>query len=398
MDAVAEFKVKTNNYSAEFGRSAGTIVSATTRSGTNKFHGSAWEFVRNEKFDANNFFSNAARTPRQAFKQNQFGFTLGGPVLIPKTYNGRNRTFFFVDYEGLRRATTASSSLRDIPPDAFRNGDFSSYRPRIYDPRTRALGPNGVVTAAPLTNNQIPASLLNAGAAATLKLLPQPNIGAAGTQAANYLFIASQPFGGDQYDIRVDHQVSSKNNLFGRYSRALQTNVNPGNFSGFIGGGTNNINNSIHTILNDTHVFSPSVVNEARAGYSRHNGSFEVAGISEGLDFANKNGIAVYPFPVLLFPNIVFSPSGLTSGSQTFTGLGSGGPNLNIENNFQASDNLTWNRGSHSFKIGAEVRRRRFDVVFGAGQTVFGSIFSSAPNDPGSGSPLADFLLGIRRS
>ena len=169
VDAVAEFKVKTNNYSAEFGRSAGTIISATTRSGTNKFHGSAWEFVRNEKFDANNFFSNAARTPRQPFKQNQFGFTLGGPVLIPKTYNGRNRTFFFVDYEGLRRATTASSSLRDIPPEAFRNGDFSSYRPRIYDPRTRVAGPNGVVTATPFPNNQIPASLLNAGAVATLE-------------------------------------------------------------------------------------------------------------------------------------------------------------------------------------------------------------------------------------
>jgi hypothetical protein len=235
---------------------------------------------------------------------------------------------------------------------------------------------------------------LNAGAVATLKLLPEPNIGAAGAQAANYLFLASQPFDSDQYDIRVDHQVSTKNTLFGRYSRALQTSVNPGNFAGFIGGGSNNLNNSIHSIVNDTHVFSPTVVNEARAGYSRHNGSFEVAGISDSLDFANKNKIAVYPFPVLMFPNIVFSPSGLTSGSLTFTSLGSGGPNLNIENNFQASDNLTWNHGSHSFKMGAEVRRRRFDVEFGAGQTVFGSIFSSSPTDPGSGSPLADFLFG----
>src|SRR5438067_11050466 len=147
VDAVAEFKVKTNNYSAEFGRSAGTIISATTKSGTNQFHSAIWEFVRNEKFDANNFFSNAARTPRQPFKQNQFGFTLGGPVVIPKLYHGRNKTFFFVDYEGLRRATSASSSLRDIPPVAFRNGDFSSYKPKIYDPLTRTRGSNGLVTA-----------------------------------------------------------------------------------------------------------------------------------------------------------------------------------------------------------------------------------------------------------
>ncbi len=394
VDAVAEFKVKTNNYSAEFGRSAGTIVSATTKSGTNQVHGSVWEFVRNEKFDANNFFSNASRTPRQPFKQNQFGFTVGGPVVIPRMYDGHNKTFFFVDYEGLRRATSASSILRDVPPEPFRNGDFSSFRPRIYDPRTRALGPNGVVTATPFPNNQIPASLLNAGAVATLHLVPAPNTGAPGAQAANYLFIASQPFDGNQYDIRVDHQVSSKNNLFGRYSRAKQTNVNPGSFPGFIGGGTNNINNSIHAIVDDTHVVSPNMVNEARAGYSRHNGSFEVAGINDGLDFANQNAIAVYPFPVLMFPNIVFSPSGLTSGSNSFTALGSGGPNLNVENNFQASDNLTWNKGSHSFKMGADLRRRRFDILFGGGQTVFGSIFSSSPGDPGSGSPLADFLFG----
>lgn len=192
----------------------------------------------------------------------------------------------------------------------------------------------------------------------------------------------------------MDHQFSDKNTLFGRYSRSLQTNVNPGNFTGFLGGGTNNINNSISTILDDTQVFSPNVVNEMRAGYTRHNGSFEVAGTQEGLDFANKNGIAVYPFPVLAFPNIVFSPSGLASGSQSFTALGSGGPNLNIENTFQVSDNLTWNKGSHSFKMGADLRRRRFDILFGSGQTIFGSIFSSSTNDPGSGSPLADFLLG----
>lgn len=394
VDAVAEFKVKTNNYSAEFGRSAGTIISATTKSGTNRLHSAIWEFVRNEKFDANNFFSNAGKTPRQPFKQNQFGFTLGGPVVLPKLYNGHNKTFFFFDYEGLRRATSASSSLRDIPPLAFRTGDFSAFKPKIYDPRSRVRGANGLVTATPFPNNQIPTAQLNPGALATLALLPQPNFGASSAQASNFLLIASQPFTGNQYDARIDHQFSEKNTLFGRYSRSLQTNVNPGNFPGFIGGGTNNINNSVATILDDTHVFSPNVVNEARAGYTRHNGSFEVAGTAEGLDFANKNGIAVYPFPILAFPNIVFSPSGLASGSTSFTGLGSGGPNLNVENTFQVSDNLTWNRGSHSLKMGADLRRRRFDVNFGGGQTIFGSIFSSSSNDPGSGSPLADFLLG----
>src|SRR5262245_39561023 len=286
VDAVAEFKVKTNNYSAEFGRSAGTIISATTKSGTNQFHSSLWEFVRNEKFDANNFFSNATKTPRQPFKQNQFGFTFGGPVWIPKVYDGHNNTFFFADYEGLRRRTSASSSLRDVPPLAFRNGDFSAFNRKIYDPRTRRLNANGQVVATAFPNNQIPAALLNSGAVAALKLLPDPNIGAANAQAANYLYIASQPFNSDQYDIRVDHQFSEKNTIFGRVSRAMQTSVNPGNFAGFIGGGTNNLNNSVHVTISDTHVFSATVVNEARIGYSRHNGSFELIGEEEGLDFA----------------------------------------------------------------------------------------------------------------
>jgi carboxypeptidase family protein/TonB-dependent receptor-like protein len=399
VDAVAEFKVKTNNYSAEFGRSAGTIVSATTKSGTNQLHGAAWEFLRNEKLDANNFFSNAVPQPngkkaeRQPFKQNQFGFAIGGPVWLPKLYDGHNKTFFFADYEGLRRRTSATSNLDDVPPLAFRNGDFSAYGRTIYDPRTRELE-NGRVVADPFPGNIIPTELLDPAAVATLKLLPAPNIGAPGAQAANYLSLGAQSFNSDQYDVRIDHQLNEKNTIFGRVSRGMQTSVNPGNFPGFIGGGTNNLNNSVHATVNDTHVFSASLVNEARIGYSRHNGSFEVAGIDEGLEFARQNNIAVYPFSIQMFPNIVFSPSGLTSGSTTFTSLGSGGPNLNIENNYQISDDLTWRHASHTFKMGADLRHRQFDVNFGGGQTVFGSIFSSSADDPGSGNPLADFLLG----
>ncbi|MFN0118917.1 MAG: carboxypeptidase regulatory-like domain-containing protein, partial [Blastocatellia bacterium] len=161
VDAVSEFKVKTNNYSAEFGRSAGTIISATTKSGGNALHGTLWEFLRNEKLDANNFFSNASPQPagqkakRSPFRQNQFGYTVGGPVVIPKLYDGHNRTFFFTDFEGLRRRTSASSSLRDVPTEAFRNGDFSAFNRRIYDPRTRRLV-NGRVVATQFPNNQIP--------------------------------------------------------------------------------------------------------------------------------------------------------------------------------------------------------------------------------------------------
>ena len=140
VDAVAEFKVKTNNYSAEFGRSAGTIISATTKSGTNQFHGALWEFVRNEKFDANNFFSNAANTPRQPFKQNQFGLPLAARFVIPKTLQRAQQNLLLRGLRRLAARTSASSSLRDIPPVAFRSGDFSAIGRKIYDPRSAPAG------------------------------------------------------------------------------------------------------------------------------------------------------------------------------------------------------------------------------------------------------------------
>ncbi|MBV8828522.1 MAG: TonB-dependent receptor, partial [Acidobacteriaceae bacterium] len=396
VDAMNEFKVITNNYSAEFGRSAGTIVSATIKSGTNQLHGVLWEFIRNDILDANNFFSNAAGLPKQPYKQNQFGFTLGGPVVLPKIYNGHDKTFFFVDYEGLRRATSASSTILDIPPEAFRTGNFSTYPYTIFNPQTRHLGPNGLITASPFPNNTIPTSQLNPASLATLALLPAPNYGAPGAQAQNYLHVASQPYDSDQFDIRIDHQISSSNQLYGRVSRAVISSINPGNFDGFLGGGSNNLNNSVHSVLNDVNVFTPHLVNEARFGYSRHNGSLEVLDQSQGVQFANQNGIAMYPFPVQMFPQILFSYAGSSTGGSTqFTTLGSGGPNLNIENLFEGADDLSWTKGSHTMKMGVDVRRDRFDTLYGGGETVYGSIFSSSSNSRNSGAPLADFLMGF---
>src|ERR1700730_2667077 len=135
VDAVQEFKVKTSTFSAEFGHAAGAVINATIKSGTNQFHGTVFEFLRNDKLDANNFFTNAASQPRAPFHQNQFGAAVGGPVL-------RNRTFFFADYQGTRQTTSAGNSITDVPPAALRSGDFSSVKTAIYDPNTRAIGPS----------------------------------------------------------------------------------------------------------------------------------------------------------------------------------------------------------------------------------------------------------------
>jgi outer membrane receptor protein involved in Fe transport len=394
VDAVDEFKVKTSNFSAEFGRSAGGVISATTKSGTNELHGSAWEFLRNDKLDANNFFSNAGGVPRQAFKQNQFGFTLGGPVEIPKIYKGRDRTFFFGDYDGTRRRTTASSSVLDIPPLAFRKGDFSAYRAPIFDPRARRIGPTGSVISTPLPGNVIPPSLLNPAALAVLELLPAPNFGGPEAQSRNYLRIAPRPFTNDQFDVKIDHRLGASDTMFGRFSLANASNPGVGNFDGFIGGGSSSIRNARNAVFSETHIFSPNVVNEFRAGYTRHNGSSVPNDTAEGVAFANKHNVAMFPFPLLAFPGITFAFSGQISSATQFTGIGGGNPDLAIENTFQWADNISITRGNHTFKAGADVRRYRFDAINGGGTLLFGSIFSSSSDTPGSGAPLADFLMG----
>ena len=393
VDAVEEFKVKTNNFSAEFGRSAGAIISATLRSGTNDFKGSAWEFVRNEKFDANNFFSNANKVARQPYKQNQFGFTLGGPAYVPKIYNGKNKTFFFFDYEATRRRTSATSSTLDIPPTAFRTGDFSTYTPRIYDPGARHLGPTGAVISTPFAGNIIPQSLLNKSSLAIVGLLPQPNAGAPNAQSRNFVRVAPHPFTNDQFDAKIDQRMGDKNTMFARFSWGHSEQPDPGNFDGFIGAGTSTVNKSINSVLSDTYLFRPTVVNELRGGYTRHDSS--IYGTSpQGVGFANQNNIALFPFPVQAFPSITFNYSGQVNTTTEFTGLGGGDSNLAIENTFQVADNLSIIHGSHSFKMGGDLRRYRFENINGGGQLIFGSIFSSSSDAAGSGAPFADFLMG----
>ena len=179
VDAVQEFKVKTNSFSAEFGHAAGAVVSATIRSGANDYHGTLFEFLRNDKLDANNFFTNAAGLEKAKFRQNQFGGTFGGPVI-------RNKTFFFGDYQGTRQRTASASSIGSVPPLAIRNGDLSSLRTPIYNPQTRHIGPDGTVIATPFPNAKIPASQINPSALAVMTLIPEPNFGSPGALSRNF--------------------------------------------------------------------------------------------------------------------------------------------------------------------------------------------------------------------
>jgi hypothetical protein len=389
VDAVQEFKVITNNFAAEYGHAAGSIVSATIKSGANQFHGVLFEFLRNDDFDANNYFTNLAGQPRAPFHQNQFGGTLGGPIV-------RNRVFFFGDYQGTRQTSVNGSSIENVPPAAFRTGNFSSSSTVIYDPRTRHIGPAGTVVASPFPGNVIPSSLINPTSAAILGLIPEANLGAPGAVARNYFYQAPQFSNTDQGDIRIDATLTNKNSLFGSYSISNGYQPAIGSFPGFIGGGSSALNDSDQITLSDVHIFTPTLINELRLGYLRNNGTQPGSG-QEGASFAQKSGLALFPAPVLGFPAIAFDYSGGLSGSTEFTGFGGGDKNLNILSTKQLADNLSWTRGRHGLKFGTDIRKSRFDVLKGDpffGQTIFGAIFSSSSDAPGSGLPLADFLMG----
>ena len=391
VDAVQEFKVKTNSFSAEFGHAAGAVVNATIKSGGNAFHGTLFEFLRNDKLDANNFFTNSAGLPKAKFRQNQYGGTLGGRII-------RDKTFFFGDYQGTKQRTAAASAIGSIPPTAIRSGNLSLLRTPIFDPLSRRVGPNGTVVSTAFPEATIPASQLNASSLAVLKLLPEPNFGAPNALSRNFFRQVPRGFDAEQWDVRIDHSISTENTLFGRFSLSDQTNPQRGVLDGFLGGSNKQYRNIRQIVLSDTHVFSPAVVNEFRAGYTRHNGSRIVDDVDEGVKFALDNRIALFPFPVKGFPGIAFNFSGESTGSTQFDGLGGGASDLSIENRFHFADTISITRGRHNFKAGADIRRPRFDNLRGNpffGQFIFGSVFSSSSDTPGSGAPIADYLMGF---
>ena len=387
VDAVEDFKVKTSTFSAEFGHSAGAVINATIKSGTNQFHGTTFEFLRNDDLDANNFFQNSAGQQRVPFHQNQFGAAVGGPIV-------HDKTFFFADYQGTRQTSVTGNSITEVPTAALRAGDFSATGVVIYDPAARVIGPTGLVISTPLPGNSIPQSRMNPSAVATEALIPLPNYGPPGSLGLNFIYLPKTSSNTDQGDFRIDETISAKDNLFARYSIANNYQPAVGSFPGFIGGGSASINDAVQAVISEIHIFTPALVNEFRFGYVRHNGSAP-GNTGAGRQFAATNNIASVPSPEPGFPGISFIYAGTVSGSAEFSGWGGGNPNLQIENRFQWSDNLSWTHGRHALKTGVDLRREQFDtLVGGVGAFVFASTFSSSSNAPGSGLPYADYLFG----
>ncbi len=226
IDALQEFKIQTGIYPAEFGREA-SQVNVSTKSGTNQFHGTLFEFLRNQVMDAKTY-SFVKEVPKTPFKWNQYGYTFGGPVWIPKLYDGRNRLFFFSNWEGFREREDLQG-IYSVPTAAMRAGNFTGIT-TIYDPTTRMQQSNGTITATPFANDTIPASMINPISVKLLQFIPLPNVNTSGInsnlQENNPLVINN-----DQITERIDFVESTKSTWFGRYSWSNESQ-NPGGHRG----------------------------------------------------------------------------------------------------------------------------------------------------------------------
>ncbi|MDQ3063206.1 MAG: TonB-dependent receptor plug domain-containing protein, partial [Acidobacteriota bacterium] len=274
VDMIQEFKVQTNSYSAEFGRGAGAQVNIITKSGTNDYHGNVFEFLRNSKFDAKNFFDLPSTTP--SFKRNQFGATFGGPLPFlnfgeggPVFNSGKNRTFFFLSYEGLRLRQGVTRSAA-VPNLLAREGNFGAAA-RIRDPQ-RAGNCNATDTTACFPNGIIPANRINPIGLAIARAFPAPNN--ASDPVRNLVSTLSRPQDADQFSVRVDHRFSEKANVFFRYSinqdqqidvfDTLVGTINT-NLPGF---GRNDNQRTESISFNYTQIINSRTVNEFRFGYN----------------------------------------------------------------------------------------------------------------------------------
>jgi Carboxypeptidase regulatory-like domain len=439
-DALREFTVQTNDYSAEFGHSAGAVLNLTTKSGTNAFHGDLWEFLRNDYFDAKDFFVlHTQRKPE--FRQNQFGGTLGGPVVVPHIYNGHGKTFFFVDYQGTR-VVQGKTYTQTVPTAAENSSGFTNLQDLIslqkgterdalgrvfpsgtvFDPATSRvitaghidpvtslvpaasgyvrdpfysaslLGATNFATAAnQALLNQLPAARLNPSAIALLKLYPLPT---AGGLTNNYTTNPSGRTNIDSTDVRFDQIFSDKDSAFVRYSFVYNDQFQPSPFPGVADGGPSRPGTghaeSQNIALSETHIFSPRLVLEARVGYSRvaderRQNDASTLGIPEQYGI---QGIPQIPtnggLPLFAFGQL--------------SNLGSAGtlPSDKASDVLQVTENLSIDRGRNQLRVGTEfqhIAAPTLTPTASRGNFTNNGIYTSVVNTTDNSTDRAQFVL-----
>jgi hypothetical protein len=376
VDAIQEFKVQTNNAGADIGR-GGAVVNVVLKSGENKLHGSLFEFLRNSALDAKNYFDdpNSSIPP---YKQNQFGGTIGGPII-------KNKTFFFFDYQGTR-IRQSQTVISTVPSLLHRTGDFSD----VLATEGQLYMPDGSGGRTPIPGNNL-APYMDAAAKNVVNVFPAPNLPG---DVNNFLFNPLYTNNQNAFDIRIDHQLTKKDSLYGFFSFGNVQAHRPDPMPGVAGGGTfsGTINDDARAAgISDVHTFTPNVINEFKLGYFRYV-------VDAQNNFAGQAVATQLGIPGANDPNNLVETGGLPwINIAGYSGLGNNCcfPEFLRENNYQALDSVTWIRGAHSFKFGADFRLRKhgfFQALNPSGVLSFDQQYTAGPN--GSGDPLATFLLG----
>jgi hypothetical protein len=402
IDGVQEFRVMTNTLSAEFGVTDGGAVSIVSKSGSNTPHGSAYNYLRNSQLDANNFFNNRSGIPLGSFKRNQFGGTLGGPLVLPKVYDGRNRTFFFVSYEGLR-SSTGVNAVRTVPTELEKQGDFSQNRNSagqpivIYDPLTTRPNPAGAgYVRTPFSGNLVPSTRMDPVSRNLLRYWPKDNNpGLSFTGANNLVLGVAARYNSDQADYRLDHRFNDRHSAYGRFSHSRDENIAPRPF-GYADPDRVRRVPTKHAVLDYTWVKSNVTVVNLHYGYS----------------LLGDSGEAYHRGPGFQLQELGFSSGFVRSTPDELKGLPQFGPSdiSTISGGYsfrspyeihQYSGSVSHVRGRHTVKAGGDIRRYLywgFSNNTPAGVFGFPRSYTQGP-DPlrataTAGIGFASFLLG----
>ena len=451
-DAVEEFKVQNGDFNAEFGHSTGGVVNAAIKSGTNGLHGDLWEYLRNDAFNANYFFNSGHPVPE--YRQNLFGGTVGGPVLIPHLYNGRNRTFFFFDYQGgryvipvpatstvptagmtssgftnlqdnikynsgtgtdalgrvfphgtiLDPATTRTIAASGVDPITGLSGTPGSYvRDPFYNCTASGCPAANTLPGGPLTGitnfttagqeallNIIPTSRLDPNAVALLGVYPTPT---SGGLANNFLYVPKETHTTDTYDIRIDEDINSNNIIFGVFDRSLYSTVVPSSLPGIAVGETGGRNDTLPAYawaVGYTHIFTPTLTNEMHAGMV-HSDKLQQSFYGDTFGIPAQFGIQGVP---QVANNGGLPP--ITINGLTHLGVGNYTPTLQYVYSIEGADSVTKIFRNHTFKTGFQVDDLEGDISQppqGRGDFNFTGQYTDIPNKNSSLTGLGDLLL-----
>ncbi|WP_419805540.1 carboxypeptidase regulatory-like domain-containing protein [Terriglobus sp.] len=427
VEAISEFKVTTSTPAAEFGRTTGGIENFVTKSGSNAFHGTVYDIFRNEDLNANDWFNNGrkaflqsqndpteSRYNRGNDKQNDYGGNLGGPVFIPHIYNGRDKLFFFFNWEQYRH-TLGGPITSTVPTAAERGGNFTDllgsqrfdnngnpilnpcdgtplFNGQIFDPATTRTV-NGVQCRTAFANNTIPQGRISPIALKLLAFYPNPTSPAT---SGNYTLNTSSPLTNTTYSVRVDSSVGSKDKIYGSYNTRENTRFNPQNFQLPAPVTPNVQTQDFLTHFGRAgwdHIFSPNWLNHLNVGYNRSNSINGSVYLQGGTNYTTQLGI---PGLSTGFPHV---------GGNGYVDLSRNQNGDNIDNGIRVNDSVSWQKGRNSFKFGVDYRYQQYSTLgndqtngslnFSGNQT---KVARTSPYQDGTGLAQASFLLGLTDS